>query len=504
MAISESGKRRIQTHPHTGRTVVTTDTYTILDAWQASDAYLYALQSGSTWVCDTMRAWNSGNWHNNAPPVVDRYIHHEPLAGMSGGPYNAVSQQTDGFRFIKSASPYRAEYGGELNSEHDSLALAMDFRFISQLEFSTGPLGGSGDGARAQRLRAILWDRSNPSAIQTQTIVDIFFDRDYYAANVSIAIPAANDPILIDMAQGDFGDQFGAINSLLIVSKIAANMRKKGSSAASLLLLYELPLAPSGLSWTTTNVAGTFYYAKCFEATQPNSGIASRAWGLLSATFTTFRSETYTTPTANYGIHGRAQSSFPLTADTLLGANLGAAVFNDLRDKGNSSKAVSWPALSLGLRNFGGFPRAVIGDYSLLHTLGNASTFKIDHTASQILEFWINVPFECTRFTMYSQVRFSTGCGLHTIKVELTRNYTTILGVDASATQTLYTAGFASGLPATWVWLDQALSANMAPNQGSVERCKVTLTVTKATPSTLAASSQGYWDGIGALYLAFR
>ena len=117
---------------------------------------------------------------------------------------------------------------------------------------------------------------------------------------------------------------------------------------------------------------------------------------------------------------------------------------------------------------------------------------------------WVQVPHGATRFTLYTLVRFSTGCGLHTLSLTLNRDFTTILGGNAVATQTLYSASFASGLAPTWVWIDQALGANMSPDQGKIERMKLTISATKATPSYLAASNQFYWDGFGAVYLAFR
>ena len=510
MPLEESGKRLIQTHPHSGRVYVAGDTFTILDAWQAADAYQYALESGTQWINEAGVATNPGSWRNEGSGLTDTSMHHESIVGMSGGDSTIANGQTlQGFRYFTKATPYVANFGGELNGQHDSFALAIDFRFLSEKEFASGPQTGlSGIGARSQRIKVTLIEKSNPTATVLQTLVDIFVDKAYYAANVSPVVPANNAPELVNLADGIWPfepsspNTDGAINQLLWIGRIGNTLRKNGSGAAQLQVTYELPLSPSGASWSTITVLSNTYRNHAKPIKHPSTGIYMQNWGVLSLAFSTFREDgAFTQPVLPIGSHGRTQQQFPDTADFVLGQNLGASLFDELRTKGNAAKNVSWPSFYAGFRDFGGIVRPVHGDVARFQ---QTNVYRIDHTASQSRDIWVQVPHGATRFTLYTLVRFSTGCGLHTLSLTLNRDFTTLLGGNAVATQTLYTASFASGLAPTWVWVDQALGANMSPDQGKVERMKLTITATKATPSYLAASSQFYWDGFGAVYLAFR
>jgi len=522
--VIDSGKRFIRTHPHKGRTFVVGDTFTVLDAWEAADAYGNALQYGSQWVNDSGIAWNPGSWRNNTPPNTDSNMHHEPPVGMSGGPSLVGSATTaiQGYRYITPRyATYLATYGGEINSQHDSFALGLDFRFLSPAEFATSAVqpNSAGIGARAQRLTISLTERSG-SVPQNQVLIDIFYDWSYYQANVSIAIPAQNSTNVIDLAQGSSPfEQDGAINQALIVDKIGALLRKTGSAAATLLCKYELPLSPNGGSWNV--VSSVFDYIGCEPITHPNSGIECYSWGLLAITMTNFRSDTFSPTILASGANARTQLAFPTTGDAVMGQNLDGLLFTDLYNRGRAAAQVSWPAVCLGRRSFGGLNRILVGDAARYQAGGGASAVEwaYDDHASQVLDLRCQIPSAATRFTLHTYVKYQAGAGLHTIKFELIRDYTDIFGGNAQATQVLYTASFASNFGPDWVWVDQALNAAMIPNQGQVEHVQLKVTVTKSAPRNTdwgylkiapdlyhsqPCANFGSFDGVGAIYLAFR
>ena len=513
--LENSGKRLITTHPHSGRVFVVGDTLTIHDVWKMEDAYLNVLQNGQTWVNDAGVHWNSGSFRNSAQILNDELAHHEPLAGMSGGPSFVNGNALEGFRFITQeyTSGYIGEFGGEINSQHDSFALSLAFRFLSEDEFgtsATSPLG-IGIGARAQRIIVRLWERSNPSASNFQDLIDIFYDWSYYQANVSPAIPAQNASNVLDLnpTQGVPLAQNGAINSALIIDKINAALRKSGNSAAHLQIFYYLPLHPTGATWASVSASGAFDYCHAEPIQNVNSGVTMQSWGVLSATLTLFRSSTYTSPLGVIGANGRVQTAFPAIGDFQVGQNFEGVDFNDLRQMAQAAKGVGWPSFIRGKRDFGGLPRIICGDWARWQS-GNR--WGVEDTASQVVNTVCQLPQGATRFTLNTLVRFTAGCGLHTITITLERDYTNILGNPATASQTLYTASFATAFSG-WVWVDAALSASMIPDQGKVEAARLIFAVTKSVPRTaivpnlpfpLQTSVVGYWDGVAACYLSFR
>lgn len=505
--IDESLKRPFTTYPHVGRTLITGDFITITDAWHTVDAYMHVLQTGSTWVNDCGWAWNSGT--DSVPfsfPLsqnTNAYMLHEPISGMSGIQSN-VTAVPAGYRFITQGfvSTYGAYYGGEINSQHDSYALAIDFRFLSELEFG-------GVGAKGQRLRVYLYEESNPALTQIQVLCDIFFDYGWYAANVSPIVPtlpafgAPNPLNVFDLSQQTSTmAQSGEINTALIIDKVGAALRKSGSSAAHLWVNYELPKGPTGSGWNqSTNPHFSLGLA---SATHPMSGVDTQSWGVLAATFTTFRSATYTMPTGGaIGANGRAQTAFPLTLEPQIGENLGVGIFNQLFFKGRASAGVSWPSIYLGLRNFGGTPRPVVGN--VVYPLGFVSPsyqFRYLDTATETKALNIQLPNGATRFTIYAQIRLTAGTGGHVVTADLERN---LAASPFIATQQLMSRTYAGNANTQWVWIDAALDTNMQTLEGQVERVKLTLTSHKPSPRGSAIPSvAGFWDGIGSFYLAFR
>jgi hypothetical protein len=493
MPLEESLKRPFTTYPHVGRTLIAGDFVTITDLWHSGDAYLHVLQSGSTWANDCGWAWNSGS---NGTTTHDYYMKHEPTVGMS-----------DRFRFITQGfvSFYDAVFGGEINSQHDSFALALDFRFLSEAEMTTLATNssGSGIGARGQRLRVYLKETSNPASVPILSICDIFADYYWYAANVSPAIPALpavnapNPNGVYNLANGTTTMTNSGINQVLFVDKLAAALRKVGSGAAQLQIIYELPRQGNGSPWNPATTAVD--YATMAAIPNPMTGIDETAWGALAVTFTTFRSTTYTAPTLAIGANGRAQSVYPTTLEPQIGDNLGTQIFGKLLEKGNSSKSVSWPSVFQGIRSFGGIPRIVAGNVTQLNA---GSVFNLVDTATETLVMNVQIPNGATRFAAYTQIRLTAGTGGHVVTADLEREFATSPFI---ATQNLLTRTYA-GNPATqWVWVDLPLDANMQPNSGQIERVKLTLKSRKPTPRVGSnPTPAGFWDGIGSFYLAFR
>jgi len=495
MPLEESLKRPFTTYPHVGRTLITGDFMTITDAWHTGDAYLHVLQSGSTWANDCGWAWNSGS---NGTTTHDYLMHHEPVVGMD-----------DRFRFITQGfvSFYDAVFGGEINSQHDSYALSLDFRFLSELEMQTLATNssGSGVGARGQRLRVYLKETSNPSAAQLQSVCDIFYDYSWYAANVSPvvpALPAFNAPNpngVYDLASQTTNiTQSGAINQVLFLDKIKAALRKSGSGAAQLQVIYELPRQGNGSAWNPATTAVD--YTSMAAIQNPMTGIDESAWGCLAVTFTTFRSTTYTAPTGGaVGANGRLQTAFPTTADPQIGENLGTGLFSQLFFKGRSSAGVSWPSVFQGLRNFSGIPRPIVGNVTELNA---GSIFNLRDTAAETKALNIQIPNGATRFTIYAQIRLTAGTGGHVVTADLEKF------LDQSpfiVAQNLMTRTYAGNAATQWVWIDLPLSANMQTVSGQVERAKLTLASSKPSPRVGAnQTAAGFWDGIGSFYLAFR
>lgn len=503
MPIEESLKRPFTTYPHVGRTLITNDFVTIADEWHTGDAYLHVLQNGSTWANDCGWAWNAGTeMVVFGVNDINAYMMHEPISGMSGIRSN-VTGVPDGYRFITQGfvGNYAAYYGGEINSQHDSYALALDFRFVSEIEFG-------GVGAKGQRLRVLLFEESNPSAVQIQSLCDIFFDYNWYFNNVSSAIPplpalnAPNPQNVYDLSnQTSILEQSGEINIALIIDKISANLRKVGSSAAHIRVFYELPKGPTGLGWNTS--VFPFYAMGLPSATHPLSGVESQSWGCLAVTFTTFRSTTYTAPTLTVGANGRVQSVYPTSLEPQIGDNLGTQIFGKLLEKGNSSKGVSWPSVFLGLRNFGGTYRPIVGNRCFpFGVIAGSYVFQYLDTALETLVLNVQIPNGATRFTIYTQIRLTAGTGGHVVTADLEREFDTSPFI---ATQNLLTRTYAGNAATQWVWIDLPLDANMQPNSGQVERVKLTLKSTKPSPRVGSnATAAGFWDGIGSFYLAFR
>jgi len=505
--IEESLKRPFTTYPHVGRTIVTDDFMTITDAWHTGDAYLHVLQTGSTWANDCGTAWNAGT--EAAPTSIpllqntNAYMLHEGISSMSGIQSN-VTGVPAGYRFITQGfvSNYAAYYGGEINSQHDSFALALDFRFLSELEFG-------GVGAKGQRLRVYLYEESNPASVQIQVLTDIFFDYQWYAANVSPIVPvlppfgAPNPQNVIDLAQQTTSfAQSGEINIGLIIDKIKASLRKSGSGAAHIWANYELPKGPTGAGWNQST--NPFFALGLASVTHPLSGVDTQSWGLLDVTFTTFRSTTYTAPTGGaIGANGRIQTAFPTTADPRIGENLGVGIFNQLFQKGRASAGVSWPSVYLGLRNFGGTPRPAVGNVAFpVGFISPSYVFAVVDTATETKTLNIQIPNGATRFTVYAQIRLTAGTGGHVVTADLEKNLT---GGPLIWTQNLMARTYAGNAATQWVWIDLPLSANMQTVSGQVERAKLTLASTKPSPRVGAnQTAAGFWDGIGSFYLAFR
>jgi len=505
----DSGKRLILTHPHTGRTFFVGDTLNILDCWQATHAYKNALEYGSTYANDGGICWNPGSYRNNEPTALDHLMHHEPVCGMSGGEGDYIGPTVGGggFPFITpNYAQYSADFGGEINSQHDSFALGIDFRFLSEAEFSTAFLGfnslGSGIGARAQRLRFVLWEMSTPTVQNPQVVADIFFNYGYY-----VGIPGATPPFpyMIDLSMPD--GAAGEINQYLIVDKIKAALRKSGSSQCRLQCIYELPKSSTGGAWPVN-------FSSCFAEpiVHPNSGVEYQSWGLLAVTMTHFRSETYTNPTGGaIGPNGRIQTAFPVVPEQVMGQNSGGLLFADLFQMGRAAVGVSWPSVIQGKRSFGGLNRIVLGDTARYQ---QGTQWAYDDHASQILDIRCQLPSNATRFTLNTLVKYqNTNGGLHTIKFEIERETANnVIG------QTLYTASFSTNLAPTWVWVDGALDPLMLPISANVEHIRLKVTVTKSIPR---ATNWGFpifapdiyppqpcssiaWDGVGTIYLAFR
>jgi hypothetical protein len=230
------------------------------------------------------------------------------------------------------------------------------------------------------------------------------------------------------------------------------------------------------------------------------TGIDETAWGCLAVTFTTFRSTTYTAPTGgNVGTNGRAQTIYPTTLEPQIGDNLGTAIFGKLMEKANAAARVSWPSVIQGYRSFGGIPRPIVGNVTQLNA---GSIFNLVDTGTETLVLYIPCPNGATRFTIYTQIRLTAGTGGHVVTADLEREFAVSPFI---ATQNLMTRTYA-GNPATqWVWIDLPLDANMQPNQGQVERVKLTLKSRKPSPRVGSnVTSAGFWDGIGSFYLAFR
>ena len=494
------------------------DTWGVKDCWDVAHAYKNALQYGSTWVNDCGISWNPGDARGRYAPgspldplTTDGLMHHEPVTGMSGGPTLVNGVAGNGFPYITQANSgaYGAKFGGEINSQHDSYALAMDFRFISELEFKASqPSGGgasasysNGSGARLQRITVYLNERSNPATINTQILTDIFFDLDFYRLNFPFT-PPFDPSYQINCLDGEF-DQSGALNSVLFIGKIADNLRKKlASCAASLHISYELPRSPNGALWPFV-ASHAYYSSACGAVENPNSGVSYDSWGVLSATFTCFRSDTYTTPTtSSTGSNWRLQNSFPIVSDEVMGQNLDATFFTNLVNMGNAAEQVSWPSVFQGMRNFGGLKRVVCGDSSWLFP--SLTTFVVRNTANQYVEFNIQIPNGATKFTLHTLVDLipsTWGIGPHSLKFELTRQFNASPFV---ATQTLHSFSGYGGNEA-WVWVDGVLDPNLRPINGNVEWATLRIMATKSGAAGIShACANGYSDGVKTVYLAFR
>ena len=139
----------------------------------------------------------------------------------------------------------------------------------------------------------------------------------------------------------------------------------------------------------------------------------------------------------------------------------------------------------------------VLGDVS---KIVSGNSFKITDTASQTLSTFVQVPSGVTKFSIYAFIKFAAGVGTHGITVTLKRE----LSSGLVASQTIWNPSFIGVTTGQWVWIDSTLVAQMQPSTGVVEKFEIQINVGKSSPRTNAASTVGYWDGLGAIYLGFR
>ena len=455
-------------YPYCGRTFVCSDSVGINDIRQARSAFAFALNYGEQQCNAYSRAWNFRDGAYMTTSVGTTRMFDEPLVGFS----------IAGFR--TQANAYSNVIPLELVDSYDAAAITIGFRFASvgEVAFFTAGQGGTGVGAYGQKITVSINNIANSAFLE---VVDIFYDRSWYFANVG---PVSGNN-WIDLASGTSQgvtvaqqlEQDGH-NVITIITNLPRSLRQiNRACAASLNLSYQLPRNINGGIWTSTIIAPSLSLQ---PKPHPLSGAIMAFCGINEAEVRMFRTDAWeqgTAPaTAN---NSRAYPLTPIPSWPAMGDTYTAGVQNSLTAYANSINGIGWVAFNAVGANSGGFFRPVIG-------FSNQFTEQM-----QTLTTYGEIPEGATQFMALAYARYNvTGGGTQTHRIRINAN-----GFDTLATQT-------NNQGAVWWYVTGSLSNFSQPTNGQVNRCDIILELEKTVYATRNMGSL-YWDGIQSILLKF-
>lgn len=465
----------IYTFPHCGRTFVCSDELGILDVRKAIDAFNFALMYGDNQVNAYTRAVNIRE--RSSIPFTTEFdvMYDEPVVGFSSN-----------VNFYAQSFVYLNRMPMELADSHDAMELTVGFRMMS-VEEAVGSSSGlaNGQGVRAQRVTMSISNLPNNRA---ETILDIYYDRAYYLANISL-FPASNPYIDLTTMTASGGLTTAGLtldghNVITIFKQITDTLRQPNRAVAGALnVSYEFPRDYNGNPWVNNVQFRTNNLIR--RKPHPLSGIEMAFTGLNEVCARTFRTTTWTQGTAPVtSTRSRAYAITPLALMPALGDTMTANLHNYQNALANSIQGIGWSSVKQVGVNRGGFMIPLAG----FSYRGNDS--------DQQVSFYSEVPSQATGFMLLAYVRTTNRSGsnqLITVQMEMN-------GFETLTTTS--TIGSGNTAP-RWVHVVGSIQPfNLATN-GSVNRAKFTLYSEQSVNLPNRVESQIYWDGIQAILIKF-